>query len=169
MKRLHFTLVILLLLYGVQASAQDFPVPDNYVLKTADDYAKYEPDVIKTIDWLQQTPWTEDPGKRRVANTFLIAWDTGSPNVSISIGNGIGKMIDKNKDLLIAFMGAYTKYALQHKTDFDKDAATVYSLRAVIEKYNKEPTRVEDSALEKVIKIDKKGKLEEWVKTDFNK
>ncbi len=67
------------------------------------------------------------------------------------------------------FMGGYTKYALQHKSDFNKDQANVAGLKAMIDKYTNDTARKKDSAMEKLIKMDKDGKLEDWTKTDFLK
>ncbi|MGZ3753174.1 MAG: hypothetical protein ACXVAU_17960, partial [Mucilaginibacter sp.] len=140
-----------------------------YVLKAKEDYPKYEEDVIKTVDWLQQTPWTEQADKRKEANAFFVAWITGSPNVSISIGSPLIKFTEKNSQLLIAFMGAYTKYALQHKSDLDKDLANATALRALMDKYTSEQDHVKDNAVEKLIKVEKDGKLADWIKTNFYK
>jgi hypothetical protein len=169
MKKLLFASILSFLAISFTASAQTYEVPKDYVLKVKEDYPKYNDDVVKTVDWLQQTSWAEQTDKRKEASAFLIAWITGSPDVSVEIGSALLKLADKNKELLITFMGGYTKYAILHKSDFDKNQANVFALRAMIEKYNNEPTRKKDSAMEKLIKMDKDGKLEEWVKTDFLK
>lgn len=170
MKRLFFSIFICSFFLGFKANAQSSPVPDNYELKTKEDYAKYEADVIKTVDWLQQTLWTEDPDKRKTANSFLMAWITGSPTVSISINSDIlMKYCKKNGGLLFTYMGGYTKFALQHKNDFSKTQADVFAVKSMIDKYNAEPSHIKDPNMEKLTKIDKDGKLEDWVKSDFEK
>jgi len=169
MKKLFFASILCFLAISFTASAQTYEVPKNYVLKAKEDYPKYNDDVVKTVDWLQQMSWAEQTDKRKEANTFLIAWITGSPDVSISIGSTLLKFADKNKELLITFMGGFTKYAIQHKNDFNKDQANIAGLRAMIDKYTNDPARKKDSAMEKLVKMDKDGKLEEWAKTDFLK
>src|ERR1700679_3255172 len=109
MKKFYLLTTICLLAICFKASAQTYEVPKNYTLKTKDDYAKYEPEVIHTVDWLQQASWDEPIEKRKEANAFLMAWLTGSPNVSISIGKPLMDLVDKNKELLIIFMGGYAK------------------------------------------------------------
>ncbi|HTE02312.1 MAG TPA: hypothetical protein VK668_23645 [Mucilaginibacter sp.] len=169
MKKIHLAIILLLIITGFKASAQSYEVPKNYVLKAKEDYPKYEDDIIKTVDWLQQTSWAEQADKRKEANTFLIAWITGSPNVSITLGSPLLKFTDKNKELLITFMAGYTKYALQHKSDMTVDKANAAALRALMDKYNSDPARKKDSAIEKLIKTDKDGKLDEWIKANFYK
>ena len=87
MKKIYLSAILLLLVSYFKASAQTYEVPKDYTLKAKEDYAKYEDDIIKTIDWLQQTSWNEQTDKRKEANAFLVAWLTGSPNVSIDVGS----------------------------------------------------------------------------------
>lgn len=169
MKKSFLALVVCLLAISFTASAQTSPVPEHYAFSAKEDYAKYNDDIIKTIDWLQQSPWSQPLDNRKPANAFLMAWLTGTPDVSISIGSALTKLTNKNPELLIIFMGGYTKYALQHKSDFSKDKANVAGLRAMIDKYTNDPARKKDSAMEKLIKTDKDGGLDEWVKTDYLK
>jgi hypothetical protein len=170
MKKLFLFTAGLCLLITLGAKAQSsFPVPPGYVLKEKADYAKYNQDVINTIDWLQQTPWGEQPEQRKQANTFLVAWLTGSPDVNIDVRPGVMKLCDKNKELLITFMGGYAKYAIQHKDNFTADQANTAAVQAVLAKYQTQPDHVKDSYIERLIKIQEQGKLNDWITTDFNK
>ncbi|RYD88875.1 MAG: hypothetical protein EOP54_26550 [Sphingobacteriales bacterium] len=44
--------ILLFLLIGLHAGAQSYEVPKDYHFKTQDDYSRYEPDVVKTADWV---------------------------------------------------------------------------------------------------------------------
>jgi hypothetical protein len=169
MKKIYSLLVICLFALSSKVNAQTFPVPENYTLKVKEDYAKYEQDIVNTVDWLQQAPWGEQDDKIKQANTFLIAWITGSPNVTIEVGSPLMKLVDKNKDLLVTFMGGYTKYCLQHKDDKNKANANAAALRALINKYQMEKNHVKDKAVEKLIQLDKDGKLDAWAATEYIK
>jgi hypothetical protein len=169
MRRILFIAFFGLLAMGKTAIAQEYQVPQNYTLKDKGDYAKYEQDVINTVDWLQQTSWDDQPDRRKEANAFLIAWITGSPNVSISVGTPLVKLTKKNPELMITFMGAYTKYCLQHKDAQNVNAANVAGLKALIAKYQMEKNHKHEGAVEDLIKIDANGKLEEWAATDYLK
>lgn len=57
-------------------------------------------------------------------------------------------MCDKNPDLLIIFMGGFTKYALQHKDSPNANAANVAGFRALIAKYQMEKNHKKQSAVE---------------------
>jgi hypothetical protein len=169
MKKFPFLIFIVTLFSIGRAFSQTYEVPQNYSLKTKEDYAKYETDVIKTIDWLQQTAFNEQPEKRKAANTFLMAWATGSPSVSVEIGNGLMKLAAKNQELIVTFMGGYIRYALSNKDSFDKLKANTASVRAIIAKYKSDPSLIRDSHIDHLEKLDKEGKLENWIKTDFDK
>jgi hypothetical protein len=169
MKRTLFLILVSFFTLTKLAIAQSYEVPKDYQLKAKDDYAKYETDVINTVDWLQRTSWDDEQAKRKEANAFFVAWITGSPTVSISVGAPLTKLANKNPELLITFMGGYTKYVLQHKDAPDVHAANVAGLKALIAKYQSEKNHKKDSAVEKLIKTDQDGKLDEWAATDFVK
>jgi hypothetical protein len=169
MKKFYFLTIISFLVFCTNTIAQTYEVPQNYILKAKEDYANYEADVINTIDWLQQTSWDDNPDKRKDANTFFVAWITGSPTVSIAVGKPLVDLCGKNKELLITFMGGFTKYSLQHKDAANKNEANIAGLRALINKYAAEKNHVKDKAVEKLIQLDKDGKLEAWAGTDFVK
>jgi hypothetical protein len=76
--------------------AQEFEAPKNYVLSKKEDYVKYEADILKSIDWLTTTPLNINLEKRKVVNTFVMKWLTGSPNISISIKPEIVNFMDPN-------------------------------------------------------------------------
>jgi len=168
MKKIIFLLLAVVTL-SFKTKAQTFHVPENYTLKEKADYSKYEDDVIKGIDWLQDTPWPLEEQKRMETNAFLMKWIQGSPTVSIEINGSVAKMTEKNPQLLMTFMGGYTKYALQNKTAFDKSKANQAGVKAVIDKYVVETDHKNNSLLNKLAKIDKDGKLADWMASDFNK
>ncbi|QEM11610.1 hypothetical protein [Mucilaginibacter rubeus] len=162
-------LLVAIAAFAFTAKAQTFHVPENYTLKEKADYAKYEEDVIKGIDWLQDTPWALEEQKRMETNAFLMKWIQGSPSVNIEINNSVAKMTEKNPQLIMTFMGGFTKYALQNKSAFDKNKANQAGVKSVIDKYVLETDHKNNSLLNKLTKIDKEGKLADWMASDFNK
>ena len=155
------------LFISFKASAQTYEVPKNYRLKSTDDYAKYEPDIIKTADWMQQTSWTDQSKKIDAAIQFFLDWVRGTPAVTVNLGQPSLSLSDKNPQLGFTYMSQFSKYALLHKEKFDHTKANVAALRAVIAKYNMEPSRRKDEDIENLIQLDREGRLEEWVITDF--
>ena len=70
-----------LLAGGRTAAAQAFPVPAAYSFPAKADYARYDAQIIETVDWFEQTLDNEQPNQHRAANQFLIHWLTGTPAV----------------------------------------------------------------------------------------
>ena len=169
MKKFYLLIILCFFAISLKVKAQAFPVPENYSLKLKEDYPKYEKDVINTVDWLAQTPWSEQVEKRKMADSFIFQWVSGSPTINIVYREDIlTKICTKNKEFFFSYTGGYLKYALQNKNEkdyFDENKAKLAGLRAVISKYNSEPDRVKDKNVEYLIKVDEEGKLEDWVTT----
>nr|WP_294943590.1 hypothetical protein [uncultured Mucilaginibacter sp.] len=155
--------LLLLLTTGVDAYAQSFEVPKNYVFKTRDDYSRYETDIIKTADWLQQTPWKAQPQKTEEADQFLLKWAKGTPAVTIKLIEAVMNLSDRNPQLGFIYMAQYSKYVLEHKQGFDINNANIVAVRALIAKYKAEPLHKPDEDIEHLIELDSKGELNDWV------
>ena len=173
MRVIPYLFTIFLLAISLNCVAQLSPVPKSYSLTTPEDYNKYEKDVINVINWLEQAPWNSKTGERQIANSFLLAWMSGSPTVSIEMNDDIlMKIMEKNKELLFAYMGGYTKYALQtraDKTNFEINQAKLAGFKAVIAKYNSEKKHSRDKNVEMLAQLDSEGKLENWIATELVK
>jgi len=173
MKVIYYLFTISLLAISLNGMAQLSPVPKSYSLTTPDDYNKYEPEIVKVINWLEQTPWSPKSAEREIANSFFLAWMSGSPSVSVEINDPIlMKIMEKNKELLFAYMGGYAKYALQCRSDkiaLDVNKAKMAGFKAVINKYNMEKKRAKDKDIEMLAQLDSEGKLENWITTELVK
>jgi len=157
MKKIIRTVLLLTLLTGLKASAQTYEVPKDYHFKKHEDYIKYEADVIKTADWLMHTPWGTERVKTEAATQFILQWAQGTPDVVIELKQAIMNLSDTNPQLGFIYMSQFCKYAIEHKTGFDKTQANMAALKAIIEKYNAEPAHKRDNDIEKLIQIDKEG------------
>ena len=155
---------VLLTLLNTSMIAQEFEVPKNYVLKTNEDYSKYENDILKCIDWLINTPIKTQEDKRKEANTFFLAWLTGCSSVSIEIKTEIVNFTKPNADLLMIFMCGWTKFTLETKDKDNKIMGNQKGIEAVIDFYikNKEDLK-KDKNVEKYIEMKEEGKLEEYI------
>jgi len=159
------------------AYAQEFSVPKDYKLVFAEDYPLYDQDILKAIDWLQNTPVIDQKTKRKEVNTFLIKWLTGCPYVHLSIGNVAYALLEnKESQNLMIFIGGWVKYALENKLFKENLKAigddTDYLVKgnlagvdAVINFYEKNKKWTDKNAgVEKYIKMKKKGTLNDYVK-----
>ena len=91
-------------------------------------------------------------------------WITGSPTVSIEIKEEIVSFLGINPDLLMIFMGGWTKYSLETKDFNNKIKGNQMGIEAVIDFYlkNKENLK-KDKNVEKYIKLREEGKLNEYI------
>ncbi|MCU0393670.1 MAG: tetratricopeptide repeat protein [Thermoflexibacter sp.] len=142
---------------------QGFVVPENYEFKTKDDYQKYEYQIIDCINWLENTPLDQETDKRKDAGAFLIKWITGSPSVSIELREDLVGFMKTNPELLLTYMGGYTKFMLENKGSNDVLQATMVAVQSVIKVYKKGIGIKKDKSIENFIKMDEKGELKQWL------
>jgi hypothetical protein len=161
MKKLF--VILIFCVAGASLSAQDYSVPKGVKYSKGADYATYEPEVLKTIDWWMNTPVNVSPEKRREANDFLILWLTGSPDISVEVNTDIVTFLKPNVELMLAFMWGWTKYAIETK-DKSEVASNIKGIEAAIDFYNRNKDLLQkDKAIEKYIKMKDSGKLEGYI------
>lgn len=162
----------------VGLSAQTFEVPENYHLNVKTDYTFYEPDVVKCVDWLINTRIDQETEKRQAASSFLLQWCMGTPTINVVIDeNVVSPITDKQvPDYVLLFMGGWAKDAIEsdarHTTiassKESKDemlAGNVAGLEAVLAFYETNKGLVPaNENIEKLLKLQQKGRLEKYVK-----
>jgi hypothetical protein len=139
-----------------------FEVPENYVLEHDSDYAKYEADIIAASVWLAETDLDKETDKRNKVNAFVLKWLAGSPTVSINIYNEVTKLYDGNP-ILTVFLSAYARYVLEHKTEKGIYTPTKVGLQALMAIYKKGIGIKPNKHMDKMIKMDAKGKLDDYI------
>ncbi|MCJ8209344.1 hypothetical protein MUY27_06460 [Mucilaginibacter sp. RS28] len=166
MKKL-FLLIAILLPAAPMLSAQPI-VPVQGKMVTREDYQRYEQDVVKTIDWLQETPWKQDPQLYSKATSFLFKWIQGTPTITMELMPPLVDLTDQNNKLMASFIGGYTKYAIQHPV-YLKEDANMAAVKALFDKYRAEPDHKKDSDIEHLLKLEKEGTLKDWVINEYEK
>jgi len=161
-------LFLLTVLFAGTGMAQTFVVPQNYKLKTPEDYDKYQPDVIACVDWLEATPSDQATEKRQEAIAFFITWLTGSPTVSVSVYGFVTDLADKNSDLMIIFLGGGTRFVLENPdASTDNFKISLAGLNSVLDVYEKGKGIKKDKYLTNLVELRKKGELETWLKKEM--
>ncbi len=164
-----FTGIIIILVMVLRGAAQEFAVPQNYKLEKPEDYAKYEADVLKCIDYLESIPLDDESARTIAANAFLLKWMQGSPNVTIELNAYIVELCDKNKEFIMLFMGGWTRYALQNPDSVNSLNGNMAGLESIINVYKQGQGVSRDKKVEKIIKLQEEGELEDWVKDQIKK
>jgi hypothetical protein len=155
----------MLICYGLKA--QTFDVPE-LVINDKKDYAKYDNDVIACVNWLENTPLDKEQEKRTAANAFLIKWLSGTPDVAVSLNSDIvTKYTDKNPQLLVLFLGGWSRYALQNNHSKDQLKGYYEGFKSMILIYRKGISIKKDKSLERLVEVYDQGKLESWIKDNI--
>jgi hypothetical protein len=155
------------MLIGHILKAQTFNAPALEIHEKKD-YAKYDNDIIACVNWLENTPLDQEPEKRTEANAFLIKWLSGTPDVAVSLNSEIvTKYTDKNPQLLVLFLGGWSRYALQNNYSRDQLKGYYYGFKTMVLVYRKGIAIKEEKALEHLVKVDDDGKLEDWIKDNI--
>ena len=145
--------------------SQEFNIPTNVKLETVDDYKTQESNILECINWLENTPVSQDSEKRIMANAFLMQWATGTPTVTIGIQSFQLDLTKKNADLLIIFMGGWIKHAIENPDKKDNvEESNLAGITSIIKVYtaNKGDGIKKDKRIEKLIKMNE-IELQQWV------
>ena len=163
MKRTKLFLLANLILVSTFVIGQNFEVPANYQFNTKDDYSRYEKDIIDATRWLQSTPFNEQKEKRQEVSAFVIKWINGSPTVNVEINPTIMDFEEKNQGMLALYMAGSAKYVLENNYSKDMRAKHKAALKGMIAVYKSGKGIKKDKKMEKLIKSDEDGKLDEWL------
>jgi len=161
-------------------SAQTFEVPKDYKLVEKEDYAPYEQDIVKCVDWLISTPVNKEQEKRKEASAFLLKWVSGSPTVHVILDEKIVSFLDeKTPELLFIFMGGWVKNIIEANNykntvaEAKEDtngivAGNMAGIEAVINFYTSNKKFLpKNKDIDNYIALKKKGELKEYVEKNI--
>lgn len=136
-------------------------------LEEKEDYKKSEDVFLESYDWLLKTPVNEDPAKRKNANAFLLTWLSGSPYVTIEVGEKVITTFEDCPDCLMIFLGSWSKYTIETKK-YSGEKAKLTAVNEVLSFYEKNKAALGKSKeLEKLKKLKAKNKLKTYLKENF--
>ncbi len=163
MKTTFFITLFLCAFNAAPLLAQDFNVPANYKFEEAADYDKYDADIIAAAKWLVNTPLNEQDKKRKEVTAFVVKWINGSPTVTVELNETIIDFDTKNPGMVVIFMASSARYVLENgKVDNMREKHKA-ALRDLIAVYKSGKGITKDKKMEKLIKADEDGKLDEWL------
>ena len=106
-------LVLTALMLSKMAMAQQFSLPIMPEKMWPSDYAKYETDVLNCCNYLLTADPAFNQPKHEECTSFLIRWLEGTPQVQLVVAPDI--VDPDNEQLLVAYLAAWTRHALQYK------------------------------------------------------
>lgn len=167
MKITSLFLSVALFLVLANCNAQTFEVPANYQLNEAADYAKYEKDMIAAAKWLLETPFNEQTVKRQEVSAFVLRWVNGSPTVNVEINETLLDFNKKNEGMLVLYMAASARFVLENNYSKDMRAKHRAAIGDMITAYKSGKGIKKDKKMDKLIKMQEEGRLDEWLDTNL--
>ena len=167
MKIFKLMLIAFLLIIGNDLYSQGFEVPENYEFKVAADYTRYEKKIIEAANWLKETAFDDQVELRKKVSAFVVTWINGSPTVNVELNAIIMDFDKKNQGMLILFMAGCAKYVLENNYSKDMRAKHKAALHDMISVYKAGKGIRKDKKMEKLIKMDEEGKMDEWLEENL--
>lgn len=159
-----FTLAVLLCSFTT-IQAQEFKV-QNYVLEKAEDYAKYEQDVVAATKWLIETPINTEADKRAKVNAFLLKWFEGTPSITFNINADIVTFIEESPESFMIYLAGWASYCIENNDYKNELQGNIRGIESVIAFYNaNKKTTGKIKTIERYKKLKKKGKLEKHLQS----
>lgn len=158
-------LTAIALLYSQNSFSQELLTS---VPSTKEEFSATEKQVIATINYLENTPINDKDEKQLQQRSLLIAWISGSPQVTVSLNASTIDFNKKNSILLVIFMGGWTKYSLENNYSKDDVQCTLAGLKSAIKVYQSNKLK-KDKFMDNMIELNDKGELEAWVKSKVEK
>jgi hypothetical protein len=109
----------------------------------------------------------QDVSRRQQAQRFLLTWASGSPKVSIGLQPYVGELYGKNTALLMAYMGGWTRYSLQHPEDKNTLTLNAEGVKAMLKVYDL-GGNAKIPAMENLRTIVSNGELETWLRSKIS-
>jgi hypothetical protein len=161
MYQLKTGIALLFMSFTLLTSAQEAK-PLSELPVTEEEFIASEPRVIATVNWIENTPVDEQEDKHKMQYGLLVGWLTNSPTVTIALHEYVMDYTKKNSELLIIFMGGWTKYTLENDYSTDAVKCNVAGLRSMIKVYKTGKLK-KDKEMQKLVDLDAAGGLEALV------
>ncbi|WP_299778891.1 hypothetical protein [uncultured Formosa sp.] len=169
MKNIKFIAITIFVLTTQMLIAQDFEIPQNIKLEQESDYIKYEKDVLKAINWLENTSVEEHVTKREHTRVFVMKWIMDTPTITIGLQAFQIDLTEKNPELLTSFLGGWTKFAIENPSEKeDVIKSNIAGFKSLMKVYsaNKGKGIKKDNKVEKLIKLSPE-ELNAWVRKEI--
>ncbi|CAN5419742.1 hypothetical protein BH09BAC1_BH09BAC1_00540 [soil metagenome] len=152
------------------SSAQTNPVPKGYKLKKESDYKKYEQDVLKCIEWYDNTPVEKYPAIRQEVQEFLMMWHQGTPYVMIAISDLAMEGMEDNPTLLVTYMNGWSQFVIKGGDETNKTDAMIAALNHTLDTYSNPKNGFKKSKhFDKLLKAREKGQLKAMAEKEVKK
>lgn len=163
MKSLFVSVLLVCSAFTGSLLAQEFEVPNDYVLNVAEDYVKYEKEIIAAANWLVSVPLNEQASKRKEVSAFVVAWISGSPTVNVELNETILDFEKKNTGMMVIYMASCAKYVLENNYSKELRAKHKAALGDMIKVYKSGKGIKKDKKMLKLIESADNGNIDGWI------
>lgn len=166
MKTLKKVLSLVLLISVCSNSFSQDPELLMSIPKGKKQFLKSEKNVLATINWLGNTGLNDDAEKHAKQLNLLTEWMVTTPTIDITVNQNI---VTFRGVLITMFMAGYTKYALENNHSKDEVQRNLAGVRFAMKVYKRPDGPQFDKEMEKLIQLEDKGQLEQWIKDQLAK
>jgi hypothetical protein len=138
-------------------------VPEELVLTEAAHYSEHKTLVKKCLSWLVKTSKDECVETREELNAFVILWLSGAPDITVDVSTDCMPFIEENEDLFFTFLHGVALYQMNHEKESDPIVLHAHGLKAVAFQL-RESKCTKSAESKKILKADRKDKLEEYAR-----
>lgn len=166
MKMIRIVIVSLVLtaIYSGASAQTAFEVPKQLTLKSPEDFARYEPEVVQAAKWLEETDFAKEKTKRKEVNGFITEWISGTPTVTVALYVQHTKLVEHNIDLLGVYLAAYARHYIENKGVATETSGMKAGLIAMANVYRKKSGISKNKEMEKLLRQIDRNTLDQYIK-----
>ncbi len=166
MKKYIF-LVIALFTLSLTSQAQHFIIADDIKLGFPEDYKTHEDLTYEITKFLIDTPIDKYPQDRANVSKFMFEWISGCPYMDIVIYDKLMPL--DNGPLTMVFIAGWIKYSIENSYTNDVKKCALAAIKTMNAFYLENEVYLDSKFVKKMIKLEKKGKLEKYVSKQVDK
>lgn len=131
----------------IYSYAQEFPNLKNIKLNKKSHFKSAEPEVIKLVNYLFETPIDTKNHSRKEAGEFLIKWMNGTPDYIFVLEDKETVYFNTDADLMLIYMASLTKFMLENKSEKNQNAIILGAMKLALTYLNQQENKKKWSAL----------------------
>lgn len=132
---------------AIYSYAQEFPNLKNIKLNKKSHFKSAEPEVIKLVNYLFETPIDTKNHSRKEAGEFLIKWMNGTPDYVFVLEDKETVYFNTDADLMLIYMASLTKFMLENKSEKNQNAIILGAMKLALTYLNQQENKKKWSAL----------------------
>lgn len=129
------------------AYTQEFTKLKHIKLNKKSHYKSAEPEILKLVNYLFETPIDKKNYARKEAGEFLVKWMNGTPDYVFVLEDKETLYFNTDADLMLIYMSSLTKFMLENKSEKNQNAIVLGSMQLALSYLNKQEDKKAWSAL----------------------